>query len=72
MEKELKFEEAMRRLSEIVQTLESGEAPLDDSIALFEEGMKLSKRCTEILEQAEQKVQFLQESQPDTEQADDA
>ena len=61
MENEMKFEEAMARLSEVVQTLESGDATLDDSIALFEEGMKLSKYCSDILEKAEQKVVFLQD-----------
>lgn len=60
MANEMKFEEAMTRLSEIVQTLERGEASLDDSIGLFEEGMKLSKYCSAVLEQAEQKVHFLQ------------
>lgn len=60
MEKEMKFEEAMAKLSEIVKTLEQGEASLDDSINLFEEGMKLSKFCADILQRAEQKVQFLQ------------
>ncbi len=63
MEKELKFEEAIQRLSEIVHALESGQVALDDSITLFEEGMKISKKCTEILEQAEQKVRFLQQNQ---------
>ncbi len=61
MSKEIKFEEAIAQLGEIVKTLESGDAPLDESISLFEEGMKLSKRCTEILEKAEQKVRFLHE-----------
>lgn len=61
MEKAMKFEEAIKQLGEIVKNLESGEVPLDESIALFEEGMKLSKRCAEILEQAEQKVRFLQQ-----------
>ncbi|MBQ8894199.1 MAG: exodeoxyribonuclease VII small subunit [Clostridia bacterium] len=65
MEKEMKFEEAIKQLSEIVKTLESGEAPLDEAIALYEQGMKLSKRCTEILENAEQKVRFLQEQAAD-------
>ncbi len=68
MEKTMKFEEAIKQLSEIVKNLESGEVPLDESIALFEEGMKLSRHCTEILEQAEQKVRFLQQ---DMEQATD-
>ena len=61
MANEMKFEEAMAQLAKIVQTLESGEATLDDSISLFEEGMKLSKYCADVLGKAEQKVQFLQD-----------
>ena len=61
MNKELKFEEALNRLSEIVRILENGEASLDESIALFEEGIKLSKQCSTLLETAEQKVRFLQQ-----------
>ncbi len=63
MDNKMKFEDAMQRLGEIVRTLETGETPLDDSIALFEEGMKLSKQCTELLENAEQKVRFLQKNE---------
>lgn len=63
MSNEMKFEDAIQRLGEIVRALESGEASLDDSISLFEEGMKLSKRCTELLEKAEQKVRFLQQNE---------
>ena len=62
MEQEMKFEEAMQALTEIVKKLESGEATLDESITLYEQGIQLSKRCTELLEKAEQKVRFLQES----------
>lgn len=61
MNKELKFEEALNKLGEIVRILEGGEAPLDESIKLFEEGIELSKKCTDLLEKAEQKVRFLQE-----------
>ena len=61
MPNELKFEEAMNQLAEVVTKLESGEATLDESIDLFEKGMKLSKQCSEILQKAEQKVRFLQE-----------
>ncbi len=61
MNKEMKFEEALSRLSEVVRILESGEASLDESITLFEEGIKLSKQCTSLLESAEQKVRFLQQ-----------
>ncbi len=57
----MKFEEALSRLSEVVRILESGEASLDESITLFEEGIKLSKQCTNLLESAEQKVRFLQQ-----------
>ncbi len=63
MENNLKFEEAINQLAEIVKSLESGEVPLDESIALYETGMKLSKRCTELLEKAEQKVKFLQQGE---------
>ncbi|MBQ7035615.1 MAG: exodeoxyribonuclease VII small subunit [Clostridia bacterium] len=63
MNNEIKFEDAMKRLGEVVRVLENGEASLDESIALFEEGIKLSKRCTDLLEKAEQKVRFLQQEQ---------
>ena len=67
MSNEMKFEEAIQQLSEIVKALESGEVPLDESIALYEKGMQLSRKCAEILENAEQKVRFLQENQAETE-----
>ncbi len=67
MNNEIKFEEAIQRLGEIVRALENGEVALDDSITLFEEGMKLSRKCTEILEKAEQKVRFLQQSEIENE-----
>ena len=60
MNKELSFEEALGKLGEIVRILEAGEAPLDKSIQLFEEGIELSKTCTDLLEKAEQRVRFLQ------------
>ena len=56
---EKKFEEAMARLEEIVQGLESGDLSLEDSLAIFEEGMKLIKFCSKKLEEAEQKVTML-------------
>ncbi len=54
-----KFEDAMARLEEIVQSLESGELSLEDSIKAFEEGMKLAKFCSKKLEEAEKKVSIL-------------
>lgn len=54
-----KFEDAMQRLEQIVQSLESGELSLEDSIKAFEEGMKLAKFCSGKLEEAEKKVTML-------------
>lgn len=53
------FEQAMSRLEEIVGSLERGEASLEESMALFEEGTKLSGLLHEILEKAEQKITVL-------------
>ncbi len=50
------FEEAMKRLDEIVKGLEKGDVTLADSMALFEEGTALIRRCTELLDGAEQQV----------------
>ena len=45
-EKKVTFEQAMARLEEIVKQLEQGDAPLEDALALFEEGTRLMKKCT--------------------------
>lgn len=58
-EENLTFEESLKRLEEIVHALESGETPLEQSIKLFEEGVKLSGHCNKLLESAEQKVTVL-------------
>ncbi len=58
-EKEMTFEVAIARLEEIVRALESGSAPLDKSLALFEEGVALVKLCNSRLDNAEQKVKIL-------------
>ena len=57
--KKLNFEQAMTRLDEIVTALERGEAPLDEAMKLFEEGSRLMRECTQMLDQAEQKVTLL-------------
>lgn len=59
--KELTYEESMKELEQVVRELESGELTLDDSIIKFEKGMKLSKHCTELLENAEKKITVLLE-----------
>jgi exodeoxyribonuclease VII small subunit len=55
-DKALSFEEALARLDSIVRQLEKGDAPLDQALALFEEGTNLIGRCTKMLDEAEQKV----------------
>lgn len=53
------FEENMQKLEEIALELEKGNLDLDTSVAKFEEGMKLSKQCSEMLEKAEKKITML-------------
>jgi exodeoxyribonuclease VII small subunit len=53
------FEESLKRLEKIVEQMERGDLPLEDSIKLFEEGTRLSAECKDHLEQAEGKVQIL-------------
>ncbi|MCI9553230.1 exodeoxyribonuclease VII small subunit [Acutalibacter intestini] len=72
--KKLKFEDAMARLQEIVAKLESGEATLEESMTLFEEGAKLSALCYNTLDRAELKVReltALKPEEPKEEEADD-
>lgn len=58
-EQELSFEEAYRELETAVQRLEEGNLPLDQSIALYERGMRLARRCQSALDAAELQVQQL-------------
>ncbi len=53
------FEESLKKLETIVDQLEKGELPLEDSLKLFEEGVGLSAVCKEELDAAEGKVQIL-------------
>jgi exodeoxyribonuclease VII small subunit len=56
---EKKFEASLSRLEEIVTSLEGGELPLEQSLKLFEEGIKLARICNARLEEAERKVEVL-------------
>ena len=56
---EKKFEAALARLEEIVKELEQGDLPLEQSLKLFEEGIKLSRICNRRLEDAERRVEIL-------------
>lgn len=55
-EKEMSFEASLKRIDEIVKSLEKGDVTLSDSMKLFEEGTALIRRCGDMLDQAEQKV----------------
>ncbi len=57
--KEPTFEEALKKLENVVTKLESGEIMLEESIRLFEEGMKLSSLCQKRLDDADRKIEML-------------
>lgn len=56
---EIKFEDALKRLEEIVDTLDKGDIPLERSLKIFEEGVRLSRLCNKMLDKAEKKVEIL-------------
>ena len=53
------FEEQISELENIINELENGNLNLDDSVVKFEEGMKISKECSKMLENAEKKITIL-------------
>ncbi len=55
----VRFEDALARLETIVADLEKGDLPLNDSLKMFEEGIKLSKTCLRMLDDAERKVEIM-------------
>ena len=63
---DMSFEAALARLESIVRMLESGNAALDESLTVFEEGIALVKMCNEKLEAAEQKIKILTKAEDGT------
>ena len=53
------FEQALQQLEQIVQKLEKGELPLEDSLKLYEDGIRLSRLCHAKLEEAEGRIEVL-------------
>jgi len=53
------FEQAIKRLEAIVEALEQGDVPLDKALALYEEGIQLSRTCSETLKAAELRIKTL-------------
>ncbi|MCE5189631.1 MAG: exodeoxyribonuclease VII small subunit [Eubacteriales bacterium] len=62
MEQQVRFEDAMQKLSEIVEKLESGEGSLDEMIRLYEEGMSMVKACERQLDAYEATISKLNET----------
>ena len=62
MEEKMKFEDKLKRLDEIVETMSNKSLSLDDSIALYEEGTKLIKALEKALKEAENKIEKVIES----------
>lgn len=58
-DKKVDFEKSIEKLEEIATELESDNLSLDESVKKFEEGMKISKQCKEILDKAEKKITIL-------------
>lgn len=66
MSETIQFEEAMEKLERIVARLESGDVPLEQAIELFQEGMTLSRLCSQKLETVERKIEMLLEEDGET------
>lgn len=58
-ENKLSFEEAYKQLTELVQKMESGQMSLADSVAAYEQGVKLKAYCEQLLKEAELKIETL-------------
>lgn len=70
MKEENNFEEKMKDLENLVAELEKGDLNLDESVNKFEEGMKLSKECNDILQKAEKRISILLEKDGDITEKD--
>jgi len=56
---DITFEDALQRLEQIVDRLEAGNLPLEESLTVFEEGVSLARRCARYLEDAEKRIELL-------------
>ena len=65
-EGEMAFEEALKKLEETVTQLETGDVSLEQALDLFEEGIRVSKACAEILNAAQERIRRLTEDEAGT------
>lgn len=70
MKEENNFEDKMKDLENLVAELEKGDLNLDESVNKFEEGMKISKECNDILQKAERRISILLEKDGDITEKD--
>ncbi|MEW8977580.1 MAG: exodeoxyribonuclease VII small subunit [Symbiobacterium sp.] len=66
MTENLSFEEAIRRLEQVVKELESGDLPLERGLELFQEGIALTRHCNALLDGAEARIEQLLEQNGET------
>lgn len=66
MKEDISFEQALKRLEEIVEILESGNIPLEEAITIYQEGVDLRKLCSAKLEEAEGKVMAIMNKENNT------
>ena len=71
MTDDIKFEDALSKLESIVEKLENGELSLEESLAAFEEGIRLSRLCSKQLDEAERKIEILIKGEKGELQAED-
>jgi exodeoxyribonuclease VII small subunit len=67
---EMKFDQALKRLEQLVEEMEEEEVPLEESLKKYEEGVRLAAFCQEKLDQAEKKIEILKKpvgAEPETE-----
>ncbi len=68
MSQGMHFEQSVTELEEIVRQLEKGELSLEDSLKQFEKGISLARRCQDVLQKAEQKIETLTSAEPSSDE----
>ncbi|MCW8399739.1 exodeoxyribonuclease VII small subunit [Legionella sp. PATHC038] len=68
MSQDMHFEQSIMELEEIVRQLEKGELSLEDSLKQFEKGISLARRCQDVLQKAEQKIEILTSAEPSSDE----